>query len=278
MQRLPDRGLTKGLASYYKRVYEIAYRDRPAVLIELRNPAKLYVLDRYVEGMKMAAAARANAPRLLEDDRSQLCLVVSHEGSPVTDIRMAAEAIRQLRRLRDHSLHERRVVPPRYVVRAAGVAGRHGELRWFARLYDQLVDQLRRSQLGLKAGPGVEDPALWNFCHRGDRVSLVDFDHYTPSIELEYQAGFTVGDALIVSRAHVRGEQELRLWTSTVLQQIQDAWVGPEWASFSLGFLSRLSTEFNDYAEGSHHARQYIREYARDITFALRYCLSLFSE
>ena len=278
MQRLPDRGLTKGLPSYYKRVYEVAYEGDPAVLIELRDPAKLYVLDRYVEGMQMAAAARANAPRLLEDDRSQLRLVVSHEGTPVTDIRMAAEAIRQLRKLRDRGLHQRRVVPPRYVVRAADVAGRHGELRWFASLYGQLLDRLRRSRLRSKAGPGVEDPALWNFCHRGDRVSLVDFDHYTPSIELEYQAGFAVGDALIVSRAHVRGEQELRLWASTVLQQSQDAWVRSEWASFSLGFLSRLSTEFNDYAEGSHHARRYIREYARDITFALRYCLSRFSE
>ncbi len=278
MQRLPDRGLAKGLVGYYKRVYEIAYRGRPAVLIEIRDPAKLYVLDRYVEGMEVASSARANAPRLLEDGRSQLRLVVSHEGSPVTDTRMAAEAIRQLRKLRDHSSHERRVVPPRYVVRAADVAGRHGELRRFAPLYDQFLDQLGRSQLGMKAGPGVEDPALWNFCHRGDRVSLVDFDHYTPSIELEYQAGFTVGDALIVSRAHVRGEQELRLWASTVLQQIPDAWVGPEWASFSLGFLSRLSTEFSDYAEGSHHARRYIREYARDITFALRYSLSRYSE
>ena len=191
---------------------------------------------------------------------------------------MAAEAIRQLRKLRVRNLHERRVVPPRYVIRAADVAGQHGELRWFARLYHQLIDQLRRSQLGLKAGPGVEDPALWNFCHRGDRVSLVDFDHYTPSIELEYQAGFTVGDTLIVSRAHVHGEQELRRWASMVLQQIQDTWVAPEWASFSLGFLSRLSTEFSDYAEGSHHARRYIREYTRDITFALRYCLSRFSE
>ena len=278
MQRLPDRGLTKGLATYYKRVYEIAHEGGPAVLIELRDPAKLYVLDRYVEGMQMAATASANAPRLLEDDRPQLRLVVSHEGAPVTDIRMAAEAIRQLRKLRDRGLHERRVVPPRYVVRAADVAGRYRELRWFARLYDQLLDQLGRSQLALRAGAGVEDPALWNFCHRGDRVSLVDFDHYTPSIELEYQAGFTVGDALIVSRAHVRGEQELRLWTSAALQQSQDAWGRSEWASFSLGFLSRLSTEFNDYAEGSHHARQYIREYARDITFALRYCLSRFSE
>ncbi len=278
MQRLPDRGLTKGLASYYKRVYEIAYRDHPAVLIELRDPAKLYVLDRYVEGMKVATAVRANAPRLLEDDRSQLRLVVSHEGLPVTDVRMAAEVILQLRRLRDHSLHERRVIPPRYVVRAADVAGRHRELRWFARLYGQLVNQLLRSQLILKGGPGVEDPALWNFCHRGDRVSLVDFDHYTPSIELEYQAGFTVGDALIVSRVHVRGKHELRLRASTVLQQGQDAWVRPQWTSFSLGFLSRLSTEFSDYAEGSHHAHQYIREYARDIAFALRYCLSLLSE
>ncbi len=278
MQRLPDRGLTKGLATYYKRVYEVAYGDRPAVLIELRDPAKLYVLDRYVEGMEVAAAARANAPRLLEDDRSHLRLVVSHEGSPVTDIGMAAEALRQLRRLRDGSLHERRVVPPRYVVRAAGVAGRHGELRWFARLYDRLLKQLGRSRLGLKAGPGVEDPALWNFCHRGDKVTLVDFDHYTPSIELEYQAGFTVGDALIVSRAHVRGEHELRLWASTMLPEARDAWVGPGRASFGLGFLSRLSTEFDDYAEGSHHAREYIGEYARDIAFALRYCLSLFSE
>jgi len=278
MQRLPDRGLTKGLADYYKRVYEIAHKSHPAVLVVLCDPAKLYVLDRYVEGMQMAAAARANAPRLLEDNRSQLRLIVSHEGSPLTDIRMAAEAIRQLRKLRDCRLHERRVVPPRYVVRAADVAGWHGELRWFARLYHQLIDQLSRSQLGLKAGPGVEDPALWNFCHRGDRVSLVDFDHYTPSIELEYQAGFTVGDALIVSRAHVHSERELRHWASTTLQQIPDAWTGPEWASFSLGFLSRLSTEFSDYAKGSHHARQYISKYARDITFALRYCLSLHSE
>ena len=278
MRRLPDRGLTKGLASYYKRVYMIAYKGRPAVLIELRDPAKLYVLDRYVEGMQMAATASANAPRLLVDDRKQLRLVVSHEGAPVTDIRLAAEAIRQLRKLRDRSLHERRVVPPRYVVRAADVAGRHGELRWFARLYDQLLDQLRRSQLGLRAGPGVEDPALWNFCHRGDRVSLVDFDHYTPSIELEYQAGFTVGDALIVSRAHVSCEQELRLWASTVLRGVQDAWVRSEWASFSLGFLSRLSTEFSDYEEGSDHARRYIRAYTRDITFAFRHCLSRFSE
>ena len=278
MQRLPDRGLTKGLTGYYKRVYEIAYKGDPAVLIELRDPARLYVLDRYVEGMRMAATAHANAPRLLEDVRPQLRLVVSHEGVPVTDIRMAAEAIRQLRKLRDRGLHERRVVPPRYIVRAADVAGRHGELRWFARLYDQLLDRLGRSQLGLKAGPGVEDPALWNFCHRGSRVSLVDFDHYIPSIELEYEAGFTVGDALIVSRAHVRGEQDLRLWASTVLRQIPDDWMKPQWASFGLGFLSRLSTEFNDYAEGSHRARQYIRGYARDITFALRYCLSRFSE
>ena len=249
MQRLPDRGLTKGLASYYKRVYEIAYGGDPAVLIALRNPAKLYVLDRYVEGMRMAAAARANAPRLLEDDRSQLRLVVSHEGEPVTDVRMAAEAIRQLRKLRESSLHQRRVVPPRYVVRAAGVAGRHEELRWFANLYDQLLDHLGRSQLSSKAGPGVADPALWNFCHRGDRVSLVDFDHYTPSIELEYQAGFTVGDALIVSRAHVHGEQDLRLWASAVLKQIQDDWGRSEWAGFSLGLLSRRSTELNEYAE-----------------------------
>ena len=270
--------MIKDLPGYYKRVYETAHRDHPAVLIELRDPAKLHVLDLYVEGMELAAAACANAPRLLKDDRSRLRLVVSHEGAPVTDIRMAAEAIRQLRKLRDHRLHGRRVVPPRYVVRAADVAGRYGELRWFAGLYDQLLDQLRRSRLGFKAGPGIEDPALWNFCHRGDRVSLVDFDHYTPSIELEYQAGFMVGDALIVSKAHARGEHELRLWSSKVLEQIPDAWARPEWASFSLGFLSRLSTEFNDYAEGSHHARQYIREYAGDITFALRYCSSLFSE
>ena len=78
------------MATYYKRVYEIAYEGGPAVLIELRDPAKLYVLDRYVDGMQIADTARANAPRLLEDDRSQLRLVVSHEGSPVTDIRMAA--------------------------------------------------------------------------------------------------------------------------------------------------------------------------------------------
>ncbi len=70
MQRLPDRGLTKGLPGYYKRVYEIAYGGRPAVLIQLRDPAKLYVLDRYVEGMNAAASARANAPALLVDDRA----------------------------------------------------------------------------------------------------------------------------------------------------------------------------------------------------------------
>ncbi len=278
MQRLPDRGLAKGLPSYYKRVYEIAYRGRPAVLIQLRDPAKLYVLDRYVEGMSSAAAARANAPTLLADDRSQLRLVVSYEGSPVTDVNMAAEAVRQLRRLRDHRSHERRVTPPRYVARAADIAGRHGELRRFARLYARLLEQLRRSRLVLKAGPGVEDPALSNFCYRDDRVSLVDFDHYTPSIELEYQAGFTVADALIAWRAHVRGSRELRLWASTVLREVQDTWVLPEWAGFGLGFLSRLSTEFDDYTQGSHHARRYIREYASDITFALHYCLSLCSE
>jgi hypothetical protein len=55
MQRLPDRGLTKGLISYCKRVYEIAYKGHPAVLIELRDPARRYVLDRYVEGMRRAA-------------------------------------------------------------------------------------------------------------------------------------------------------------------------------------------------------------------------------
>ena len=278
MRRLADRGLSKGLANYYKRVYEIVHRDRPAVLIELIDPAKLYVLDRYLEGMQTAAAARANAPRLLEDDRSRLRLVVSHEGPPVTDIRMAAEAIGQLQKMRDRGSHERQLVPPRYVVRAADVAGRQGDLRPFARLYHELTDRLKRSRLRLEAGPGIEDPALSNFCSRGNGVSLVDFDHYAPSIELEYQAGFMVGDALIVSRAHVRGEQELRLWASTVLQQTPDPWVGPQWASFSLGFLSRLSTEFKDYEEGSHHARQYLGEYSRDITFALRYCCSLCSK
>ena len=278
MRRLPDRGLTKGLASYYKQVYEITYRGHPAVLIQLRDPAKLYVLDRYVEGMNAAATACANAPALLADDRSQLRLVVSYEGSPVTEIEMAAEAVRQLRSLRDYGSHERRVTPPRYVARAADIAGRHGELRRFARLYARLLEQLRRSQLRLKAGPGVEDPALSNFCHRDGRVSLVDFDHYTPSIELEYQAGFTVGDALIASGAHLRSERELRRWASTVLREVQDTWVQPEWAGFGLGFLSRLSTEFDDYTQGSHHARRYIGEYARDITFALGYCLSLCSE
>ena len=278
MQRLPDRGLTKGLPGYYKRVYEIAYGGRPAVLIQLRDPTKLYVLDRYVEGMNSAATARANAPTLLADSRSQLRLVVTYEGTPVTDINMAAEAIRQLRRLRDYRTHERRITPPRYVARATDIAGRHGELRRFARLYALLLERVRRSQLGLKAGPGVEDPALSNFCHREDRVSLVDFDHYTPSIELEYQVGFTVGDALIASGAHVRSERELRLFASAVLQGVRDTWVRPEWAGFGLGFLSRLSTEFDDYTKGRHHARQYIREYAHDITFALRYCLSLCSE
>ena len=278
MQRLPDRGLAKDLPGYYKRVYEIAYKGRPAVLIQLRDPAKLYVLNRYVEGMNAAASARANAPTLLADDRAQLRLVVTYEGSPVREIKMAAEAVRQLRRLRDCRTHERRITPPRYVARAADIAGRHGELRSFARLYARLLEQVRSSQLGLKAGPGVEDPALSNFCHRDDGVSLVDFDHYTPSIELEYQAGFMVGDALIASRAHVRSERELRLFASTVLGEVQDTWVRSERASFGLGFLSRLSTEFDDYTRGSHRARRYIRGYARDITFALRYCLSLCSE
>jgi hypothetical protein len=278
MQRLPDRGLSKGLTGYYKRVYEIAHNGCPAVLIQLRDPAKRYVLDRYVEGMSAAATARANAPTLLVDDRAQLRLVVTYEGSPVTDVGMAAEAVGQLRRLRDHRLHERRVTPPRYVARAADIAGRRRELRRFAPLYARLLEQLRRSQLGLKAGPGVEDPALSNFCYRDDRVSLVDFDHYTPSIELEYQAGFTVGDALIASRAHVSSERELRLWASAVLRGVQETWVRNEWAGFGLGFLGRLSTEFDDYTRDSPHARRYIREYARDITFALRYCLSLCSE
>ena len=278
VQRLPDRGLSKGLAGYYKRVYEIAHGGRPAVLVELRDPAKLYVLDRYVEGMNVAAAARANAPTLLEDNRSQLRLVVTHEGSPVTDVRMAAEAVRQLRMLRDHRPHERRVTPPRYVARAADIAGRRRELRRFAPLYARLLEQLRRSRLGSKAGPGVEDPALSNFCYRDDRVSLVDFDHYTPSIELEYQAGFAVGDALIASRAHVSSERELRLWASAMLLEVQETWARNEWAGFGLGFLGRLSTEFDDYTRDSPHARRYIREYARDITFALRYCLSLCSE
>lgn len=278
MQRLPDRGLTKGLPGYHKRVYEIAHGGRPAVLIQLRDPAKRYVLDRYVEGMNAAATARANAPALLVDDRAQLRLVVTYEGSPVTDIRLAAEAVRQLRRLRDYRSHERRVTPPRYVARAADIAGRHGELRRFASLYARLMEQLGRSQLGSKAGPGVEDPALSNFCYRDGRVSLVDFDHYTSSIEFEYQVGFTAGDALITSRAHIHSERELRLWASTVLREVQDTWVRPEWASFGLGFLSRLSTEFDDYAQDSPHARRYIREYARDITFTLQYCLFLCSE
>jgi hypothetical protein len=215
---------------------------------------------------------------LLVDDRAQLRLVVTCEGSPVTDVGMAAEAVGQLRRLRDHRLHERRVTPPRYVARAADIAGRRRELRRFAPLYARLLEQLRRSQLGLKAGPGVEDPALSNFCYRDDRVSLVDFDHYTPSIELEYQAGFAVGDALIASRAHVSSERELRLWASAVLLEVQETWARNEWAGFGLGFLGRLSTEFDDYTRDSPHARRYIREYARDITFALRYCLSLCSE
>jgi hypothetical protein len=158
MQRLPDRGLTKGLPGYYKRVYEVAYGDRPAVLIQLRDPAKRYVLNRYVEGMNAAASTRANAPALLVDDRARLRLVVSYEGPPVAEIEMAAEAVRQLRRLRDYRPHEHRVTPPRYVARAADIAGRHGELRRFARLYARLLEQLRRSQLVSRAGPGSRTP------------------------------------------------------------------------------------------------------------------------
>jgi hypothetical protein len=45
MQRLPDRGLSKGLASYCERVHEIAYEGHPAVLIELRDPASCLVLN-----------------------------------------------------------------------------------------------------------------------------------------------------------------------------------------------------------------------------------------
>ena len=112
--------------------------------------------------MSSAATARGNAPTLLLDGRAQLRLVVTYEGSPVTDVRMAAEAVRQLRRLRDCRSHERRVAPPRYVVRAADIAGRHVERRRFARLYAQLLERVRRSRLVFKAGPGVEDPVLSN--------------------------------------------------------------------------------------------------------------------
>ncbi|NCS31957.1 hypothetical protein GW793_00515 [bacterium] len=264
VRRLEDRGVQKSILDYRKQVHLVALDSgKKAVLVEIKDAKYRPIYRKNVQGLIICSEQNINAPHLLADDDVGMQFLMSYVGENILNedystndlLKLGMSELEKLNRVNQTSVEFRL---PRYLADGLKVYLDNG-IKTIIPNYEQAVGFLNNQNDTYKYGFGLEDPSPSNFCYDGQKVSLIDFDNFSTTVNFEYSIGFMIADLLVRRNQHFGSINTLRNATTSIL--------GFEGfgLQFYTGILSLLSTFILDIRVDEERASGSIQQWKNEI-------------